>query len=78
MKNRYILKKGKFGFYYYDSYVNVDCNLEMILNRLNGMSNTIDKLRVNKSVLTTEVFNLKEKLRVFKIKENIWSKSNDK
>ena len=41
--NRYELKIGKFGYYFYDSFVQIDMSLEMVLKRLNYNHKQLDK-----------------------------------
>jgi hypothetical protein len=57
---RYKLKKGKFGCYFYDSEMDIDLSLEMVLNRLNDSRIALDKLRVKYNRLNV-VYLLKER-----------------
>lgn len=61
-KNRYYLKSGKFGYYFYDDLVMIDMTLEMILSKLN--SNELKQLKQSNSIknLTKEVLNLKNEI----------------
>jgi len=44
--NRYKLKKGKFGCYFYDSVLETEMTLEIVLNRLNDSNESLNKLRI--------------------------------
>ena len=55
---RYLLKIGKFGYYFYDSEMNIDLSLEMVLNRLNNSKTALDKLRIKYNNLNIEILEL--------------------
>lgn len=57
-KPRYKLLKGKYGCYFYDSVVNIDLTLDMLLNKLNRL----EKIRIQKNYLINEVRRLKDKI----------------
>ena len=68
---RYELKRGKFGYYFYDSILEAEMTLAIVLNRLNDSRIALDKLRVqynklNVNYLTKEreIKQLKERLRI--------------
>lgn len=61
-KNRYELKKGKYGCYFYDSTVLVDMTLEMVLNKLNEY----EFLREKRNFLINEVLQLRHKIVLLK------------
>ena len=58
---RYKLNIGKFGHYFFDTLMNVDLNLEMVLNRLNRNENQITELERQKSYLIKQIKELKGK-----------------
>ena len=58
-QTRYKLKIGKFGFYFYDSMIQLNMSLESVLNRLNFLDKELDKWKktsLNKSI---EIIKLK-------------------
>lgn len=56
---RYELKTGKFGYYFYDSMIQIDMSLEMVLNRLNYGNEQFDKYLES----TNEQLNIINKLK---------------
>jgi len=65
IKMRYNLKKGKSGYYFYDSVLNAEMTLEIVLNKLNDTSIALDKLRLQYNKLNIE--NLKLNRIIHKI-----------
>lgn len=60
---RYELKRGKFGYYFYDSEMNIDLSLETVLNRLNDTKEQLDKLRKQYSKLNITYLTIERKLK---------------
>ena len=60
LNKRYKLKKGKFGCYFYDSKVEIDLSLEMVLNRLNITDNRLSYQYNQNNAMTQEIYNLKD------------------
>ena len=72
LNKRYKLKKGKFGCYFYDSKVEVDMSLEMLLNRLNTYEYRLNHQYDKNNLMIQEIYELKDniielknRLRVF-------------
>jgi len=62
LNKRYKLRKGKFGCYFYDSKVEIDLTLEMLLNRLNMYENRLSHQYDRNNAMTKEVYNLKDEI----------------
>ena len=64
---RYKLKKGKFGCYFYDSEMDLDLSLEMVLNRLNDTRIQLEMLRVKYNKLNVVyLINERERKKLLK------------
>lgn len=62
LNKRYELKIGKYGHFFYDSKVEVDLSLEMLLNRLNMYENRLNHQYDRNNFMTKEVYNLKDEI----------------
>lgn len=63
-QNRYELKSGKFGWYYYDNTIQIDMTLNMTLSRLNRSENEITLMRKTITKHQNQINNLKNKLTI--------------
>jgi len=74
LNKRYKLRKGKFGCYFYDSKVEIDLTLEMLLNRLNMYDNRLNHQYDRNNVMTREIYNLKDNIIELKNKLRVYEK----
>ena len=74
LNKRYKLKRGKFGCYFYDSKVEIDLSLEMILNRLNLNENRLSHQFDRNNAMTQEIYNLKDDIIELKNRLRIYEK----
>jgi len=74
LDKRYKLKKGKFGCYFYDSKVEVDLSLEMLLNRLNTYEFRLIHQYDRNNIMTKEIYNLRDNIIELKNRLRVYEK----
>lgn len=74
LNKRYELKIGKFGYYFYDSKVEIDLSLEMLLNKLNLNDNRITLLQDTNGLKTVEIYELKDDIIELKNRLRVYEK----
>ena len=65
-QNRYELKSGKFGYYFYDNDIQIDLSLNMVLTKLNYCNNRINESELITRKLTDRNYILKNKINLLK------------